>query len=1238
MGEVYEGSIQGVFSTYAFVRLPDGREGWLPATEVRAEESDMIDLTSVLHDGMKLPVYVMGEDDSSGRWRVSLRRAADQLRKKEEQDDESDGTDTPAFATSSVAPPRQSSSANVNGSPAPTVSGGPSASGARGRWSAASAAAMTPESVGLASEVDATVASVFPRHTLLKFDQAPDVVGFLPAVDFTAQYVKDMRDHLKEGKPLRVAVINVGYYNGKLQAKCSTKLLDLNRNGEVQSSPPTPRRASLLPVVSEGPSRPSVLPTVSDGPPPRPSPQPSSAAASSPPRTGPVVSSGPSRETRLPQRAPPSGPSEASAADVEAGKVYVGEVKSHPMPQLALITLENGAFVSLHASEVGYRYVSDIAAELPVGEKVLLVLREIVEDRRGRPQIRMTMKRNEDAPMPHRGDEFEGRVSRTAKDYVFVKMPNGMDGLLHRRNVPVLRNKREPMSVFFDVCDPVKVKVTEVEQNTGRGPPLKVSLELLDMLGEEDMEKAEEREGGGAEGMTADETEEGEIDLADVGDDVGADVDPWAEQAAVTDMGVGMGAATAVGLGKKKALKKTDAKRNDDAKYKKKPKRRLKDDYSSHDDLANFENEDEEAEMVRKMERIAEKKLKKMRKEREERMPEGQKPVVIPLGQVLTVGQVADKLDVGSAAVVKHLMLQEGVMANAMAPLQRDMAVKVVEAFGREVAETDEVEDDEAQLYDEEEARLLEELQQKEDDPASLKPRPPIITIMGHVDHGKTSLLDAIRSTTVAAKEAGGITQHIGAYTVKGPSGDSLTFIDTPGHAAFSQMRSRGANVTDVVVLVVAADDSVMEQTRESIRMCRAAGVPVVVAITKIDKPEANPDSVIGDLASEEIVVEDLGGDIQCARVSAMTKDGLDDLLEKLAFSAEIMDLKANPDRPASGTVLEASVEQGLGVVATTLIQRGTLRVGDIVVAGGAYGKIRALRDWQGRPIKEAGPSEPVQVVGINREVLPSAGDPLEVVDTEFQAKALAEVRRKITSTAEGAGRFGSLLSETVATIAGENGDSKELTVVVKADVQGSAEAVSNCVGGLFKEDPTGKATVKVVLAEAGPVTKTDVVTASVGRGLIIAFNVGINDDAKRAAADLGLPLFHCRIVYEAIKEVESRLERILSPTPEGEYAGAAEVKQVFVVGKKGKVAGCIVTDGVMKKGANVRILRPKPGAGSEIVYMGRLRSLRHIKEEVGEMESGRECGMAFDDFEDMQSGDIIECYVDSKSAIRQLT
>jgi len=616
---------------------------------------------------------------------------------------------------------------------------------------------------------------------------------------------------------------------------------------------------------------------------------------------------------------------------------------------------------------------------------------------------------------------------------------------------------------------------------------------------------------------------------------------------------------------------------------------------------------------LRKKDRSREKALK------EERGIE-RRTVHLP-GTPMTVGELAEAIDETAVSVIKYLMTDLGVMAAVSQTLDNDTCEAVAEGFGKVVAgEGDEEEEDEDE--DGEEGVLDSGIAIDEDDPEDLKPRPPVVTIMGHVDHGKTSLLDSIRNTRVTAGEAGGITQAISAYQVE-HEGSPITFIDTPGHAAFTDMRERGANTADMIILVVAADDSVKQQTIDSIACARQAGVPLLIAVNKIDLPTADPNRVMADLASYEVLTEDLGGDILCSQISAKEGTNLDDLLSKIMLQAEVLDLKANPDRDAQGVVIEARVEKGLGTVASTLIQRGTIKVGDYFVAGEASGKVRALIGFDGKTrYKEVGPSTPINIVGITG--LPEAGDLMVVAENEQVARVLAESRTKIARERKASNYQSGLMESLAGLFSGGQKERREICVVVKADVQGAAEALARSLTELKLENEEAEVGIKVLISEAGDITKSDIAVASVTPDTtVIAFNTGANAAAQDDARALGVPIEYYSVVYDAIESVECRMQEVLSPTPEGEYVGSAIVQEVFNIGGTGNIAGSKCRDGIIKKGSNVRVMR-----GDKILIESKVKTLRNFKSEVDAITTGDECGIGLLDYEDFEPDDIIESYV----------
>ncbi|HEY4403917.1 MAG TPA: translation initiation factor IF-2, partial [Xanthobacteraceae bacterium] len=552
---------------------------------------------------------------------------------------------------------------------------------------------------------------------------------------------------------------------------------------------------------------------------------------------------------------------------------------------------------------------------------------------------------------------------------------------------------------------------------------------------------------------------------------------------------------------------------------------------------------------------------------------------------------------------VIRLLMRQGQMVKITDVIDADTAQLLAEEMGhtvKRVAESD----------------VEEGLFDAADDQAVLVPRPPVVTIMGHVDHGKTSLLDAIRSTEVAAGEAGGITQHIGAYQVTAPSGHKITFIDTPGHAAFTAMRARGAKVTDVVVLVVAADDGVMPQTVEAIHHAKAAKVPIIVAINKIDKPDAKPERVRTELLQHEIQVESLGGDVLDVEVSATKKLNLDKLLETLALQAELLDLKVDPNRPAEGTVIEAKLDRGRGPVATVLVQRGTLKPGDIVVAGAEWGRVRALISDTGKPLTAAGPSMPVEVLGFSGT--PDAGDRLAVVESESRAREVTDYRarqKREKMAARATGLRGSL--EQMMSQLKTDGR-KEFPLVIKGDVQGSIEAIL----GALEKLGTGEVGARILYAGAGGITESDVTLAEAAGAAIIGFNVRAHKEAREAAERAGVEIRYYNIIYDLVDDVKKAMSGLLSPTLRETMLGNAVILEVFKVSKVGNVAGCRVTDGTVERGANVRLIRD-----NVVVHEGKLSQLKRFKDDAREVVAGQECGMAFENYHDMKVGDVIECY-----------
>jgi translation initiation factor IF-2 len=496
-----------------------------------------------------------------------------------------------------------------------------------------------------------------------------------------------------------------------------------------------------------------------------------------------------------------------------------------------------------------------------------------------------------------------------------------------------------------------------------------------------------------------------------------------------------------------------------------------------------------------------------------------------------------------------------------------------------------------------------------------MEPRPPVVTVMGHVDHGKTSLLDAIRNTKVVSGEAGGITQHIGAYQVTTEGGAKITFIDTPGHAAFTAMRARGARATDIVVLVVAADDGVMPQTVEAINHARAAEVPIIVAINKIDREGADPTRVRTDLLQHEVVVESMSGETLEVEVSALKNLNIDKLLDAIQLQAELLELKGNPNRAADGVVIEAKLDKGRGPVATVLVQRGTLEVGDIVVAGAEWGKVRALLNDEGQNVDSAGPSVPVEILGLN--ATPDAGDQFVAVETEARAREIAEYRQRVRrEKASARGARGSL--EQMMSQLQQNAGLQEVAIVVKADVQGSAEAIVGALESLG----TDEVAARVVHAGVGGITESDVSLASASGAPIIGFNVRANKQAREAAEREGIEIRYYNVIYDLVDDVKGVMSGLLAPALREEFLGNAEILEVFNITKTGKVAGCRVTEGKVERGAGVRLIRD-----NVVIHEGKLATLKRFKDEVKEVASGQECGMAFEGYQDIRAGDVIECF-----------
>ncbi|PNE12076.1 MAG: translation initiation factor IF-2 [Beijerinckiaceae bacterium] len=574
--------------------------------------------------------------------------------------------------------------------------------------------------------------------------------------------------------------------------------------------------------------------------------------------------------------------------------------------------------------------------------------------------------------------------------------------------------------------------------------------------------------------------------------------------------------------------------------------------------------------------------------------------VILP--ETITIQELASRMSERGVDVIK-LLMKQGQMAKITDVIDADTAQLIAEELGHTVKRVAEADVEEG-LFD------------RPKTGEHLVPRPPVVTIMGHVDHGKTSLLDAIRHANVVSGEAGGITQHIGAYQIIAPNGSKVTFIDTPGHAAFTAMRARGAKVTDIVVLVVAADDGVMPQTAEAIAHARAANVPMIVAINKIDKPDAKPERVRSELLQHEVQVESLGGETLEVEVSATKNINLDKLLDLIALQAELLNLQANPTRPTEGTVIEARLDKGRGPVATVLVQRGTLKVGDLIVGGSQWGRVRALLDDKGETRQDAGPSTPVEVLGFSGS--PEAGDRVAVVETEARAREITEYRerqRREKAAVRGnlaRGSLSDMMSQLKTT------GRKEFPLVIKGDVQGSVEAIVATLEKLNTEEVAAR----VIHAGAGGITESDITLAEASGAAVIGFNVRAHKEARALAEQSGIEIRYYNIIYNLIDDVKAAMSGLLAPTLREEMLGNAQILEVFTISKVGKVAGCRVTDGTVQRGAHVRLIRD-----NVVVHEGKLSTLKRFKDEVKEVQAGQECGMAFENYQDMRAGDIIECY-----------
>ena len=601
--------------------------------------------------------------------------------------------------------------------------------------------------------------------------------------------------------------------------------------------------------------------------------------------------------------------------------------------------------------------------------------------------------------------------------------------------------------------------------------------------------------------------------------------------------------------------------------------------------------------------------LASMRRERERRKQEMRgemgaeagkvvRDVVVP--ETITVQELANRMAERAVDVIKSLMGM-GVMATVNQTLDADTAELIVNEFGHKLRRVSE-------------ADVEIGMEGEADEEGDLQPRAPVITVMGHVDHGKTSLLDAIRQTDVVSGEAGGITQHIGAYQVTSPSGGRLTFIDTPGHAAFTAMRARGAQVTDIVVLVVAANDSVMPQTVEAINHAKAAKVPMIVAVNKIDLPDANPQKVKQDLLQYEVISEEFGGDVQMIEVSAVTRDGLDDLLEAINLQSEVLELKANPDRAAGGVIVEAQLDRGRGPVATVLVQRGTLKIGDVFVAGSEWGRVRALQDSRGERLELAGPSTPVEILGL--QGTPSAGDEFHVLENEGRAREIAEYRQRQEREKRAVTGARASLEQMLSQI--QAGEIQELPVIVKADVQGSLEAIVNAIESLGNDEVRAR----ILHAGVGGITESDVELARASNTFVIGFNVRANAQARDTARQEGVEFRYYSIIYELVDELKQLLSGMLAPEVRETAIGTANVLEVFSVSKIGRVAGCRVSSGMVRRTARARLLRD-----DVVIHDGVLKSLKRFKDDANEVREGNECGIALENYQDIRQGDQLEFY-----------
>ena len=573
----------------------------------------------------------------------------------------------------------------------------------------------------------------------------------------------------------------------------------------------------------------------------------------------------------------------------------------------------------------------------------------------------------------------------------------------------------------------------------------------------------------------------------------------------------------------------------------------------------------------------------------------------VQVPETIVVQELANRMAERVSDVVKSLMTN-GMMVTQNQSIDADTAELIIQEFGHKIVRVSD-------------ADVEDVIDAIKDDPKSLKPRAPVITVMGHVDHGKTSLLDVIRKANVVSGEAGGITQHIGAYQVKTDDGKLLSFLDTPGHAAFTSMRSRGAHVTDIVILVVAADDSVMPQTIEAINHSKAANVPMIVAINKCDKQSADPDKVRTELLQHEVIVEKMSGDVLDVEVSAETGEGIDTLLEYISLQSELLELKANPNRAAEGAVIEAKLDVGRGPIATVLVQKGTLNQGDIFVVGEQWGRVRALINDQNDRVKHAGPSVPVEVLGLNGT--PEAGDVLNVVSTEAQAREIADYRAQVLKDKKAAVGSGTSLEQLLAN-AKANENLRELPILVKSDVQGSAEAIVQAMEKIGNEEVR----VRVLHSGVGAITESDVTLAEASKAPIMGFNVRANAPARQSANQKGVELRYYSVIYDLVDDIKSAASGLLSSEVRENFIGYAKILEVFKVTGVGKVAGCQITEGLARRSSGVRLLRD-----DVVIHEGTLKTLKRFKDEVNEVNLGQECGMAFENYEDIRKDDVIEIF-----------